>query len=89
MLILSRKNLQSVMIGTPDDLQHVLKVTVLGIRGNNVKLGFEVAANVPIHRLEVWERIYNGHPCPLPEQQLPDKVLAPVLEDEDGNFVLE
>jgi sRNA-binding carbon storage regulator CsrA len=30
---------------------------VLDIRGGKVVLGFDVAADVPIHRLEVWERI--------------------------------
>jgi carbon storage regulator CsrA len=37
-----------------------LKVTVLGIKGANVKLGFEVDADVPVHRSEVWERINAG-----------------------------
>jgi carbon storage regulator len=57
MLVLSRKSQQSVMIGGADGFQSLLKVTVLGIRGANVKLGFEVDADVPIHRLEVWERV--------------------------------
>ena len=35
----------------------LLKVTVLGIQGANVKLGFEVDPDVPVHRSEVWERI--------------------------------
>ena len=35
----------------------MLKVTVLEVRGGNVKLGFEAGAEVPIHRAEVWERI--------------------------------
>jgi sRNA-binding carbon storage regulator CsrA len=32
---------------------------VLGIRGTQVKLGFEVDPEVPVHRSEVWERIYS------------------------------
>jgi len=32
-------------------------VTVLEIRGGKVRLGFEVDADVPVHRLEVWDRI--------------------------------
>ena len=57
MLVLSRKNQESVVIGGNDGLHRLLKVTVLGIRGAQVKLGFEVDANVPVHRAEVWERI--------------------------------
>ena len=37
--------------------QGLLKVTVLEVTGGKVKLGFEVAADIPVHRLEVWERI--------------------------------
>ena len=57
MLVLSRKNLESVVIGGADGIHRLLKVTVLGIQGTKVKLGFEVDADVPVHRLEVWERI--------------------------------
>lgn len=57
MLVLSRKKLESVVVGGADRFQRLLKVTVLGVRGEHVKLGFEVDAEVPVHRLEVWERI--------------------------------
>ena len=36
------------------------KVTVLEITGGRVRLGFEVDADVPVHRSEVWERIYGN-----------------------------
>jgi carbon storage regulator CsrA len=56
--VLSRKNQESVVIGGDDGIHRLLKVTVLGIQGTNVKLGFEVDADVPIHRSEAWgERI--------------------------------
>jgi len=57
MLVLSRKNQESVVIGGTDGLHRLLKVKVLGIHGANVKLGFEVDPDVPVHRAEVWERI--------------------------------
>lgn len=60
MLVLSRKNGESVVVGEPGDLQHLLKIRVLAVKGATVKLGFEVDADVPIHRWEVWERI-NGN----------------------------
>ena len=60
MLVLSRKNQESGVIGGDDGLHRMLKVTVLGIRGAIVKLGFEVDPDIPVHRSEVWERIQAG-----------------------------
>jgi carbon storage regulator CsrA len=62
MLVLSRKNRESVVIGGTDGLHRLCRVTVLDIRGTNVKLGFEVDPDVPVHRTEVWERIRTGGP---------------------------
>jgi carbon storage regulator CsrA len=60
MLVLSRKSLQSVVVGGPNGLAPLLKVIVLEIKGGSVRLGFEGAVEVPIHRLEVWERLRAG-----------------------------
>ena len=60
MLVLSRKSQESVVVGRADGFHHLLRVKVLGIQGTSVRLGFEVDAEVPVHRLEVWERI-NGN----------------------------
>ena len=60
MLVLSRKNRESVVVGGSDAFHRLLKVTVLAIKGSNVKLGFEVDADIPVHRSEVWERIQAG-----------------------------
>ena len=38
----------------------MLKITVLGISGERVKLGFDVDPSIPVHRSEVWERINVG-----------------------------
>ena len=57
MLVLSRKNDESVVVGGRSDGDRRLVVTVLEIRGGRVKLGFDVDADVPVHRSEVWERI--------------------------------
>ena len=40
MLILSRKKQESVVVGASERFQHMLKVTVLQIRGDSVRLGF-------------------------------------------------
>jgi carbon storage regulator len=57
MLVLSRKNRETVVVGGGGGLARVLKVTVLGISGGKVKLGFEVDADIPVHRQEIWERL--------------------------------
>ena len=57
MLILSRKSLESVVVGRADTAEPLLKVTVLDICGGRVRLGFEGDASIPVHRTEVWERI--------------------------------
>jgi len=57
MLVLSRKNKESVVIGGTDGIHRLYKITVLSIRGAIVKLGFDVDPDVPVHRAEVWEKI--------------------------------
>lgn len=57
MLVLSRRNRQSVVVGGGGGFQGLLRVTVLEVTGGKVKLGFEVDDDIPVHRLEVWERI--------------------------------
>ncbi len=64
MLVLSRKNRESVVIGGSDGFHRLFKVTVLDVRGAHVKLGFEVDPDVPVHRSEVWERI-NAEACQM------------------------
>ena len=57
MLVLSRKDGQSVIVGGTGAFPRLCKVTVLGITGNKVRLGFEVDASVPVNREEVLLRI--------------------------------
>ena len=61
MLVLTRKNRESVVIGGNDEMQIMLEITVLEIEGGRVRLGFEADARMPIHRREVWDRICNGN----------------------------
>ncbi len=57
MLVLSRKNQESVVVGGSTGFERLLKVTVLEINSSTVRLGFEIDKTVPVHRWEVWERI--------------------------------
>jgi carbon storage regulator len=61
MLVLTRKNRESVVIGQPGEMQIALEITVLEIEGGRVRLGFEADNKLPIHRREVWDRICNGN----------------------------
>ena len=57
MLVLSRRNQESVVVGGGGGFPGLLKVTVLEIATGRVKLGFEVDGEIPVHRLELWERM--------------------------------
>jgi carbon storage regulator CsrA len=61
MLVLTRKSREAVIVGGYGGFERMLKVIVLEIDGGKVRLGFEADADVPVHRLEVWERI-RGRP---------------------------
>jgi carbon storage regulator len=61
MLVLTRKNRESIVIGRPEDLEIVLEITILEIEGGRVRLGFEADTRMPIHRREVWDRICSGN----------------------------
>lgn len=55
MLILTRRVGETVMIG--DDVT----VTVLGVKGNQVRIGVNAPKDVAVHREEIYERIRREH----------------------------
>lgn len=55
MLILTRRISESIIIGNN------VKITVLGVKGNQVRLGIEAPKEVSVHREEIYERIQHEH----------------------------
>lgn len=51
MLILTRRVGEVLMIG--DDIE----VAILGVKGNQVRIGISAPADIDVHRLEIWDRI--------------------------------
>ncbi len=56
MLILTRRVGESLMIGDE------VTVTVLGIRGNQVRIGVNAPKDVAVHREEIYEKIQHEVP---------------------------
>ena len=55
MLILSRKSGESIMIDGR------IKVTVIRVDGEAVKIGIEAPAEVPVHRQEIYDEIQRSN----------------------------
>ena len=56
MLIVTRRMGESVMIGD------AITVTVLSIKGAQVRIGVAAPTSISVHREEVYERLKNGEP---------------------------
>ena len=51
MLVLSRLNDESIMIGEN------IEIRIVNVRGNKVRLGIAAPKSIPVHRKEVYEAI--------------------------------
>jgi len=51
MLVLSRKKNESIVIGEN------IRIVVVEVRGDKVRLGIEAPTDIPVHRQEVYDAI--------------------------------
>lgn len=56
MLILTRRLSESIIIGGEGKSGKVT-VTVLGVKGNQVRLGIDAPRDISVHREEIYQRI--------------------------------
>ena len=63
MLILTRRVGESLMVGDE------VTVTVLGVKGNQVRIGVNAPRDVAVHREEIYNRIHEDDAKTPPEQE--------------------
>lgn len=86
MLILTRRIGEILRIG--DDV----KVTVLAVQGNQVRIGVDAPRDVAVHREEIYQRIQQGKYQKAPAQHTPSSAststptltTSPTSEAVDG-----
>ena len=84
MLILSRKSGESIVIDGR------IRVKIVRVEGDVVKVGIEAPADVPVHRQEVYEEIQRNNQQALTRQhaqlpKLPRKPAKPAAKTKPKN----
>ena len=65
MLILTRRVGETLMIGD------AVSVTVLGVKGNQVRIGINAPKDVAVHREEIFQRIKREHDAAPGSEETP------------------
>ena len=73
MLILTRRVGESVMIGKD------VTITIVGVKGNQTRLGIIAPEEIPVHRGEIYERIRREHKMDVSERSTPAAVTASLV----------
>ncbi len=77
MLVLTRKTDESITIGNQ------VTISVLEIKGNQVKLGIKAPKDIPINRTELFEKIMSEN---IKASQAPDDLdlCLEFMDEEEG-----
>jgi carbon storage regulator len=71
MLVLTRRTMESLRIGDE------VTVTILGVKGHQVRIGVSAPRSIAVHREEVYERIRReGAADPASRQEVEERTLA-------------
>ncbi len=73
MLALSRKINESIMIGND------IEITILEVKGDQIKLGINAPKSVPIYRKEIYLQIQESNK-EAAESQVTDEVLKKLFQ---------
>lgn len=80
MLILTRRVGETLMIGDE------VSVTVLGVKGNQVRLGVNAPKDIAVHREEIYQRIQHERSMQAHMSHLEQGNFAPPSFDDDDYF---
>jgi carbon storage regulator len=75
MLILTRRVGETVIIQGQDG-KVIAEVTVLGVKGNQVRIGTNAAKEIAVHREEIYDRIQREKEAPKTDAEKQDLVLC-------------
>ena len=57
MLVLTRRLNQAIMIGDPAEPEECIEVTVVEVKGDQVRIGTQAPRDVVVHRREIYDEI--------------------------------
>ena len=79
MLVLTRRLNQSIMIGDPKNPEECIEVTVIEIRGDQVRIGTKAPRDVVVHRREIYDEIAAENAVAFAAASMPG-ALEPAVE---------
>lgn len=71
MLILTRRVGETLVVGEGNDQ---VKVTVMGVKGNQVRIGVDAPKSISVHREEIYDRIQQEKALGISRPEPKDKV---------------